>query len=202
MALRDQANSALAQHSHRGKSAAGAGPVQRRGSGRGDPGETVHGRGRNSGVFVPHAGDFAQSGAGRASRRAIRFGNEELAWQAKTAVIGKPGSTDWVVPVATVTLIFVMIVPVPAFLLDLLLATSITLGVIVLLSSLVHFEARANFPCFPTLIAVSHLVPDFAEHRQQPADSAARKRRADRGGQRHCFVRAIRGGRELRCRAS
>jgi flagellar biosynthesis protein FlhA len=68
-----------------------------------------------------------------------------------TAVIGKPGSTDWVVPVATVTLIFVMIVPVPPLLLDLLLATSITLGVIVLLSSL-YILRPAEFSVFPTLL--------------------------------------------------
>jgi len=69
----------------------------------------------------------------------------------ETAVIGKPNSTDWVVPVATVTLIFVMIVPVPAFLLDLLLATSITLGVIVLLCSL-YILRPAEFSVFPTLL--------------------------------------------------
>src|SRR6202795_4999425 len=67
------------------------------------------------------------------------------------AVTGKPGSTDWVVPVATVTLIFVMIVPVPPFLLDLLLATSITLGVIVLLASL-YILRPAEFSIFPTLL--------------------------------------------------
>jgi flagellar biosynthesis protein FlhA len=68
-----------------------------------------------------------------------------------TAVLGTKASTDWVVPVATVTLIFVMIVPVPAFLLDLLLATSITLGVIVLLSSL-YILRPAEFSVFPTLL--------------------------------------------------
>jgi flagellar biosynthesis protein FlhA len=68
-----------------------------------------------------------------------------------TAVLGKTASTDWVVPVATVTLIFVMIVPVPAFLLDLLLATSITLGVIVLLASL-YILRPAEFSVFPTLL--------------------------------------------------
>ena len=67
------------------------------------------------------------------------------------AVARKSGSTDWVVPVATVTLIFVMIVPVPAFILDLLLATSITLGVIVLLSSL-YILRPAEFSVFPTLL--------------------------------------------------
>jgi flagellar biosynthesis protein FlhA len=60
-------------------------------------------------------------------------------------------STDWVVPVAAVTLVFVMIVPVPALLLDLLLATSITLGVIVLLSSL-YILRPGQFSVFPTLL--------------------------------------------------
>jgi flagellar biosynthesis protein FlhA len=68
-----------------------------------------------------------------------------------TAVVGKQASTDWVVPVATVTLIFVMIVPVPPLLLDLLLATSITLGVIVLLASL-YILRPAEFSVFPTLL--------------------------------------------------
>jgi flagellar biosynthesis protein FlhA len=60
-------------------------------------------------------------------------------------------ATEWAVPVATVTLVFVMIVPVPSFLLDLLLTTSITLGVIVLLSSL-YILRPAQFSVFPTLL--------------------------------------------------
>src|ERR1700722_12145899 len=60
-------------------------------------------------------------------------------------------ATDWIVPVATVTLVFVMIVPVPAFLLDLLLATSITLGVVVLLSAL-YILKPVQFSVFPTLL--------------------------------------------------
>jgi flagellar biosynthesis protein FlhA len=67
------------------------------------------------------------------------------------ASVLKQSSTDWVVPVATVILIFVMIVPVPALLLDLLLATSITLGVIVLLGSL-YILRPAQFSVFPTLL--------------------------------------------------
>jgi len=70
---------------------------------------------------------------------------------ASPVVLRKQASTDWVVPVATVTLIFVMIVPVPPFLLDLLLATSITLGVIVLLASL-YILRPAEFSVFPTLL--------------------------------------------------
>jgi flagellar biosynthesis protein FlhA len=67
------------------------------------------------------------------------------------AILPKQSSMDWVVPVATVTLVFVMIVPVPAFLLDLLLATSITLGVVVLLASL-YILRPPQFSVFPTLL--------------------------------------------------
>ncbi len=70
---------------------------------------------------------------------------------ASATVEQKQSPTDWLVPVATVILVFVMIVPVPAFLLDLLLATSITLGVVVLLSSL-YILRPAQFSVFPTLL--------------------------------------------------
>lgn len=58
---------------------------------------------------------------------------------------------DWLLPVAAVAVIFVMVVPIPAFLLDLLLATSITLAVLVLLSSL-HILRPAEFSVFPTML--------------------------------------------------
>ncbi|MBZ5659238.1 MAG: flagellar biosynthesis protein FlhA [Acidobacteriia bacterium] len=70
---------------------------------------------------------------------------------ASAIAVQKQGTTDWLLPVATVILVFVMIVPVPAFLLDLLLATSITLGVVVLLSSL-YILRPAQFSVFPTLL--------------------------------------------------
>ena len=70
---------------------------------------------------------------------------------ASASPVKKQSTTDWLLPVATVVLVFVMIVPVPAFLLDLLLATSITLGVIVLLSSL-YILRPAQFSVFPTLL--------------------------------------------------
>ena len=40
--------------------------------------------------------------------------------------IGGGGATEWLIPVAAVTLVFVMLVPVPAIFLDILLALSIT----------------------------------------------------------------------------
>jgi flagellar biosynthesis protein FlhA len=58
---------------------------------------------------------------------------------------------DWLVPAAAVTLVFVMLVPVPAFVLDVLLATSITLGVLVLLSAL-YILKPVQFSVFPTLL--------------------------------------------------
>jgi flagellar biosynthesis protein FlhA len=60
-------------------------------------------------------------------------------------------SGEWVMPVATVVTVFVMLVPVPAIVLDLFLATSITLGVVVLLSAL-YILKPVQFSVFPTLL--------------------------------------------------
>ena len=59
--------------------------------------------------------------------------------------------SEWAVPVAAVGLIFVMLVPLPSFLLDILLATSITASVIVLLSAM-HILRPAQFSVFPSLL--------------------------------------------------
>ncbi len=66
--------------------------------------------------------------------------------------VQKPvSSAEWVVPVATVATIFVMLVPVPAIVLDIFLALSITLGVVVLLSAL-YILKPVQFSVFPTLL--------------------------------------------------
>jgi len=65
---------------------------------------------------------------------------------AKTATYG-----EWVIPVTTVATVFVMLVPVPAFVLDLFLATSMTLAVVVLLSAL-YILKPVQFSVFPTLL--------------------------------------------------
>jgi flagellar biosynthesis protein FlhA len=67
--------------------------------------------------------------------------------------LAKPsvGTNDWWVPLATVVMIFMMIVPVPAFGLDLLLAVSITFGIVVLLSAL-YILKPVQFSLFPTLL--------------------------------------------------
>jgi flagellar biosynthesis protein FlhA len=59
--------------------------------------------------------------------------------------------SDWIVPVAAVSLVFVMLVPLPAFVLDLLLATSIAASVLVLLSAL-QILRPAQFSVFPSLL--------------------------------------------------
>src|ERR1035438_2902621 len=63
----------------------------------------------------------------------------------------KGGTFDWVVPAIAVAMVFVMMVPLPALVLDVLLAISITMGVLVLLSSL-HILKPVQFSIFPTLL--------------------------------------------------
>jgi flagellar biosynthesis protein FlhA len=58
---------------------------------------------------------------------------------------------DWIVPVAAVGMVFVMLVPVPSFLLDILLATSMTLSVLVLLAA-INVLRPAQFSVFPSLL--------------------------------------------------
>jgi flagellar biosynthesis protein FlhA len=58
---------------------------------------------------------------------------------------------EWIMPIAAVGLIFVMLVPVPSFLLDLLLALSMTASVLVLLSA-IQILRPAQFSVFPSLL--------------------------------------------------
>src|SRR6266436_6849100 len=61
------------------------------------------------------------------------------------------GVAEGAVPIGAVSLVFVMLVPMPAFLLDLLLATSITASVLVLLSA-INILRPAQFSVFPSLL--------------------------------------------------
>ena len=63
----------------------------------------------------------------------------------------KNANFDWIVPAAAVSVVFVMLVPMPGFLLDLLLAMSITASVIVLLSS-IYILRPVQFSVFPSLL--------------------------------------------------
>src|SRR5271163_3273968 len=70
---------------------------------------------------------------------------------ANTAIPKRNTSLEWLVPVATVATVFMMLVPVPAIVLDIFLALSITLGVIVLLSAL-YILRPSQFSVFPSLL--------------------------------------------------
>jgi flagellar biosynthesis protein FlhA len=59
--------------------------------------------------------------------------------------------SEWAVPIAAVGLVFVMLVPLPSFLLDFLLALSLTASVLVLLSAM-HILRPAQFSVFPSLL--------------------------------------------------
>src|SRR5271170_7692995 len=70
---------------------------------------------------------------------------------ANTIVLKRNTSLEWLMPVAAVATVFVMLVPVPAIILDIFLAMSITLGVVVLLSAL-YILKPVQFSVFPTLL--------------------------------------------------
>jgi flagellar biosynthesis protein FlhA len=70
---------------------------------------------------------------------------------ATVAAPGRHPLSDWIIPIAAVSLVFVMLVPLPAFVLDLLLATSIAASVLVLLSAL-QILRPAQFSVFPSLL--------------------------------------------------
>ena len=61
------------------------------------------------------------------------------------------GNVDWVLPAAAVSLVFVMLIPLPALLVDLLLALSITASVLVLLVA-VQILRPVQFSVFPSLL--------------------------------------------------
>jgi flagellar biosynthesis protein FlhA len=58
---------------------------------------------------------------------------------------------EWIIPIAAVSMVFVMLVPLPAIVLDLLLATSFAASVLVLLSAL-QILRPAQFSVFPSLL--------------------------------------------------
>lgn len=64
-------------------------------------------------------------------------------------MLGESG--EWVVPMAAVAMVFVMLVPLPSFLLDLLLTLSITASVLVLLTA-VQILKPVEFSVFPSLL--------------------------------------------------
>src|ERR1700726_3373354 len=63
----------------------------------------------------------------------------------------KGSGAEWIMPIAAVGLIFVMLVPLPSILLDVLLATSLTAAVLVLLSA-IQILRPSQFSVFPSLL--------------------------------------------------
>jgi flagellar biosynthesis protein FlhA len=63
----------------------------------------------------------------------------------------KNSVAEWIMPVAAVGLIFVMLVPLPSILLDVLLAMSMTVSVLVLLSA-IQILRPSQFSVFPSLL--------------------------------------------------
>src|SRR5271169_4876604 len=70
---------------------------------------------------------------------------------ALTVKLKPNGASEWIMPIAAVGLIFVMLVPLPSFLLDILLALSITAAVLVLLSA-IQILRPSQFSVFPSLL--------------------------------------------------
>jgi len=68
-----------------------------------------------------------------------------------TAAPTRNAFIEWIVPIAAVSLVFVMLVPLPSIVLDLLLATSFAASVLVLLSAL-QILRPAQFSVFPSLL--------------------------------------------------
>jgi flagellar biosynthesis protein FlhA len=82
---------------------------------------------------------------------------KSLALPAAPAALAKRGNLDWLVPLAAVCMVFMMLVPVPSLVLDVFLATSVTLGVIVLLAAL-YILKPVQFSAFPTLLLMLTLL--------------------------------------------
>src|SRR5579863_1617097 len=80
-----------------------------------------------------------------------------MAENPKTSPVAGGGVVEWAVPIAAVALVFVMLVPLPSVLLDILLAASITASVLVLLSA-IHILRPAQFSVFPSLVLLLTLV--------------------------------------------
>jgi len=66
-------------------------------------------------------------------------------------------SSDWFIPTAAVAMVFVMLVPMPSFMLDLLLTMSITASVLVLLTA-IQIQRPVQFSVFPSLILLLTLM--------------------------------------------
>jgi len=74
-----------------------------------------------------------------------------MATKPKPTAPNTGNKTDWIVPALAVSMVFVMLIPLPALMVDLLLAISITAAVLVLLVAL-QILKPVQFSVFPSLL--------------------------------------------------
>ena len=79
--------------------------------------------------------------------------NDKTGWLATFRGMG----TEWLLPAAAVAMVFVMLVPLPSMVLDLLLAVSLTVSVLVLLTAL-NILKPVEFSVFPSLLLLLTLL--------------------------------------------
>jgi len=72
-----------------------------------------------------------------------------------SAVLRKSG--EWIAPIAAVSMVFVMLVPLPSLILDLLLTISITASILVLLTA-IQILRPVQFSVFPSLLLLLTLL--------------------------------------------
>ncbi len=72
-----------------------------------------------------------------------------------TSILNKGG--EWIAPIAAVSMVFVMLVPLPSFVLDLLLTISITASILVLLTA-IQILKPVQFSVFPSLLLLLTLL--------------------------------------------
>jgi len=66
-------------------------------------------------------------------------------------------SSEWIAPIAAVSMVFVMLVPLPSFVLDILLTISITASMLVLLTA-IQILRPVDFSVFPSLLLLLTLL--------------------------------------------
>jgi len=72
-----------------------------------------------------------------------------------TALLGKTG--EWIAPISAVAMVFVMLVPLPSIMLDILLTLSITASILVLLTA-IQILRPVQFSVFPSLLLLLTLL--------------------------------------------
>ena len=84
--------------------------------------------------------------------------------------------SEWIIPIGAVALVFVMLVPLPSVVLDLLLTLNITASVLVLLTA-IQVLRPVEFSVFPSLILLLTLMRLVARPGSNTPHPSARQRR-------------------------